>query len=514
MDSLGTHPAHILSRAGSRLSTPSLSQVPNLEDQLMFPRETNVFGGTISIEELLKIFDTEGLRIIPEFGEAALQACANLEYQKVTQEDFLNVMKEYCMAHKHVGTAAAAATGAMPLAGAAAFGLMLALVKVSNAIKDRAQTAKDKVKAAELRARYLRGLATADNLSLEATNIAIVVSELIARGLDDHETMNLSASSNATIQLLREDLLPYLKSLSGREPAMVKINELRQKRWELKQRLIRQYEIVNIHYNRVQQGLLEMKAGLSTYYTRTNRLPAYARECLLEIHLRAWYAMLGYFDPDNTMIEYDDRNVGVAASDKIWRIQNLFEEYTTARLGMLKMRYENKRHVKGISKHEHTVYLSDQGAEGDTMVPKLSMKQLIAQSYISCSEPEGGQIEHFPDGSCEIWNDTMFSGEDRVSGLGRYIDANIRKYVGDQLNVEGPVWTSSLGFVNRMRKAVQPALPDRPALRSSMTIPPDVSFLQRQQSQGYCVSLSDSMKSTTPLPSPLNHVSRINYSNK
>ena len=367
MDDVGMHPAHILSRVDSRLSMTSLSRLPSFGDEVRILQETNIFGGTVSIEELLKIFDNEGLQIIPEFGEAALQACASLEYQKVTQEDFLTVMKEYCTAHKHLGTAAAAATGVMPLAGAAAFGLILALVKVSNAIKDRAQTARNRVKAEELRARYLRGLATADNLSLEATNIAIVVSELIARGLDDYETVNLSASSNATIQLLREDLLPYLKSLNGCDPASVRLHELRQKRWELKQRLIRQYEIVHVHLNRVQQGLAELKAGNTTYYLKTNRLIAYARECLLEIHLRAWYAMLGYFDSENTMIEYDDRNVGAAASDKIWRIQDLFEQYVKARLDMLTMKYENKRDVKGTSKHEHTVYLADHGAEGEVL---------------------------------------------------------------------------------------------------------------------------------------------------
>lgn len=441
---------------------------------------TNFFGGTIDIEELLALFSEAGLRINPEHGEAALQACANLEYSKCTQEEFLNVMKEYCVVHRNVGTLASVAAGAVPVAGAA-FGLILALVKVSNAIKDRAKAAKDKVKAAELKARYLRGLATADNLSVEATNIAIVVQELIARGLDDFETMNLSASSNATIQLLREDVLPYLKSLNPKDPSEVKIVELRQKRWELKQRLIRQYEIVNVHFNRVEQGLAEMASGSTTYYVKTNRLIAYARECLLEIHLRAWYAMMGYFDPENTMIEYDDRNVGIAASERIGRIQDLFEQYTNGRLKLLKMKYESKRDVKGgMTKHEHTVYLADFGAESDSMVPKLSIKSLMAKAYVACSEPEGGGIDHMPDGSCEIWNDTMWSGQDRCSATGRYVDDMIRRYVSDQLKIDGPVWTSSLGFVDRMRKAVQPALPQRPAIRAGVMTPGRVTPLQER----------------------------------
>lgn len=476
-------------------------------------RHTNCFGGSIDIEELLKLFTENGLRINAEHGEAALQACANLEYSKCTQEEFLNVMKEYCSVHKQLGGLAQVAAGAVPVVGAA-FGLMLALVKVSNSIKDRAKEAKDKIQAAELRAQYLRGLATADNLSIEATKIAIVMQELISRGLDDFETMNLNASSNATIQLLREDLLPYLKGLNGKDPSNVKIFELRQKRWELKQRLIRQYEIVNVHVNRVEQGLAEMRAGNTMYYIKTNRLIAYARECLLEIHLRAWYAMMGYFDPENTMIEYDDRNVGIGASEKVARIQELFEQYTQARMGMLHHKYESKRDVRGITKHEHTVFLSDHAAESDVMVPRLSIKSLMSRAYVTCQEPEGGGIDHFPDGSCEIWNDTMFSGEDRCSAIGRYVDKAIKRYVSDQLQVDGPVWTSSLGFVDRMRRAVQPAVPQRPLPRTSVTAPSRVPFLQGPVTtssripmvqggpdetpsrlpafQGYCETLSDS----------------------
>jgi len=440
-------------------------------------RHTNCFGGSIDIDELLRLFTENGLRINAEHGEAALQACANFEYSKCTQEEFLNVMKEYCSVHRQLGGLAQAAAGAIPVVGAA-FGLMLALVKVSNSIKDRAKAAKDKVKAAEMRARYLRGLATADNLSVEATNIAIVMQEVIARSFDDFETTSLSASSNATIQLLREDLLPYLKSLNNKDPSEVRTFELRQKRWELKQRLIRQYEIVNIHFHRVEQGIIEMKADNPTYYMKTNRLVAYAKECLLEIHLRAWYAMMGYFDPENTMIEYDDRNVGIAASEKVARIQDFFEQYTEARVSMLRYKYESKRDVKGILKHEHTVYLSDHGAESDVMVPRLSIKSLMARAYVTCSDPEGGGIEHFPDGSCEIWNDTMFSGEDRCSGIGKYVDNTIKRYVSDQLRVDGLVWVSSLGFVDRMRRAVQPALPQRPMVRTSATAPGRISLKQ------------------------------------
>lgn len=496
------------------------AQASSFHDHPLSP--TNCFGSTIDIDELLALFHENGLQLNAEHGEAALQACANFEYSKCTQEDFLNVMKEYCSVHRQVGSLAHLAAGAVPAVGAA-FGLMLALVKVSNAIKDRARAAREKVKAAELRARYLRGLATADNLSVEATSIAIVMQEIMGRGLDDFETMNLSASSNATIQLLREDLLPYLKSLNGKDPAQVKMFELRQKRWELKQRLVRQYEIVSVHFGRVEQGLVELKAGTPTYYMKTNRLVAYARECLLEIHLRAWYAMMGYFDPDNTMIEYDDRNVGVAANDRIGQIQWLFEQYAEARLGMLKYKYESKKEVKGITKHEHSVFLSDQGADSDAIVPRLSIKSLMARAYVTCREPDGGGIDHFSDGSCEIWNDTVFSGEDRCSVTGKYVDSTIRRYVADQLRVDGPVWQSSLGFVDRMKRAVQPALPQRPGLRASMTAPTGIastcgSITMPSQMRlvhgapdetpsklpafqtGYCQSLPDSEASTNHRP--------------
>lgn len=441
------------------------------------PVSTNCFGGTIDIDELLSLFRQNNLQITSEHGEAALQACANFEYSKCTQEEFLNVMKEYCSVHRQVDSLAAVAAGAVPVVGAA-FGLMLALVKVSNSIKDRAKAAKDKVKAAELRQRYLRGLATADNLSVEATNIAIVMQEIINRGFDDFETMQLSASSAATITLLREDLLPYLKSLNGREPGDVRLFELRQKRWELKQRLVRQYEIVHVHGVRVEQGLEELRNGLPTYYFKTNRLMAYARECLLEIHLRAWYAMLGYFDSDNTMIEHDDRNVEEAASERIRQIQRLFEQYAEARFALLKYKYESKRDVKGPSKHEHTVTLRDDGAESDLIVPKLSIQSLMAKTNINIQEPEGGGIDHFPDGSCEIWNDTVFSGADRCSSLGKYVDSTIKRYVVDQLGVDGPVWTSSLGFVDRIRRAVAPSLPSRPRWGASFTSPATLSSIK------------------------------------
>lgn len=475
---------------------------------------TNCFGGTIDIDELLSLFSENGLQIASEHGEAALQACANLEYSKCTQEEFLNVMKEYCSVHRQLDSLASVAAGAVPVVGAA-FGLMLALVKVSNSIKDRARAAKDRVKAAELRARYLRGLATADNLSVEATNIAIVMQEVISRGFDDFETMQLSSSSGATIQLLREDLLPYLKSLNGKEPGEVKLFELRQKRWELKQRLIRQYEIVHVHHTRVEQGLAEVRSGLPTYYVKTNRLVAYARECLLEIHLRAWYAMMGYFDSDNTMIEHDDRNVERAASERIAQIQHLFEQYAEARFSLLKYTYESKRDVKGPTKHEHTVTLRDDGAESDLIIPKLSIKSLMAKIHISHHEPEGGGIDHFPDGSCEIWNDTVFSGKDRCSSIGKSIDSSVKRYVVDQLRVDGPVWSSSLGFVDRIRRAIAPSLPQRPrwvplttapdrltAARGSISVPSRIPMVQGAPEEhtspmpaaqsGYCYSIPDS----------------------
>lgn len=456
-------------------SLAATAQASDFHSQLHSPISTNCFGGTIDIDELLSLFSSNGLHINPEHGEAALQACANFEYSKCTQEEFLNIMKEYCVVHRNLPSIAHVAVGAVPVIGAG-FGLILALVKVSNAIKDRAKAARERVKTAELKARYLRGLATADNLSIEATNIALVMTEIIARGFDDYETMNLSASSSATVQLLREDLLPYLKSLHNKDPSEVKVFELRNKRWELKQRLIRQYEIVNVHYTRVEQGLAEMKSGREMYYMKTNRLAAYARECLLEIHLRAWYAMLGYFDPENTMIEHDDRNVGIAASEKIAMIQGFFEEYANARLGLLTMKYESKKDLKsGMAKHEHTVYIADHGAESDNMVPRLSIKSLMEKTYVRCEEPEGGGIDHFPDGSCEIWNDTMWSNKDRCSATGRYVHDTVRQYVGDQLKVDGPVWTSTLGFVDRMRRAVQPALPIRPGVRGSITAPARVT---------------------------------------
>lgn len=431
----------------------------------------NCFGGTIDIQELLDLFSQNGLTINAAHGESALSVCANLERSKCTQEEFLNVMKEYCSVHRQIGSVAHHAAGAVPIAGAA-FGLILALVKVSNAIKDRASAARNKIAAAEMRARYLRGLATANNLSVEATSIAVVMHEIIARGLDDFETVQLNASSTATVQLLREDLLPYLKSLSGKSPESVKIAELRGKRWELKQRMIRQFEIVNVHANRVEQGLTEMRSGVPTYYMKTNRLIAYARECLLEIHLRAWYAMMGYFDPDNTQIETDDGNVQQAAAEKIGNIQAMFERYTVARLELLKCKYETKRELKGVAKHEFAMYLSDHGADGDMLVPRLSITQLMVQTNIRCEDPEGGGIDHMPDGSCEIWNDTMFSKQDRCSVTGRFIYDKIISYVRDQLPIDGAVWNTNLSFVNRMRRAVQPALPQRPGvLRTSMTAP-------------------------------------------
>lgn len=431
----------------------------------------NCFGGTIDIEELLALFSQNGLSIDDAHGESALAVCANLERSKCTQEEFLNIMKEYCSVHRQIGSVASHAAGAVPIAGAA-FGLILALVKVSNAIKDRASAARSKIAAEEMRARYLRGLATADNLSVEATSIAVVMHEIIARGLDDFETVQLNASSTATVQLLREDLLPYLKSLSGRSPDAVKMAELRGKRWELKQRMIRQFEIVNVHLNRVEQGLTEMRSGVPTYYMKTNRLIAYARECLLEIHLRAWYAMMGYFDPENTQIEVDDRNVQLAAAEKIGNIQAIFERYAAARLDLLKYKHETKREMRGIAKHEYAVYISDYGADGDVLVPRLSIVQLMQQTNTRCDEPEGGGIDHMPDGSCEIWNDTMFSKQDRCSAMGRFIHEKVVSYVKDQLPIDGTVWNTNLGFVNRMRRAVQPTLPQRPnILRASITAP-------------------------------------------
>ncbi|KAK4929307.1 hypothetical protein LTR66_016173 [Elasticomyces elasticus] len=454
---------------------------------------TNCFGGTIDIDELLALFSLEGLHLKLEHGEAALQACANLEYSKMTQEDFLGVMKDYCTWHKSAGNAAHAVTGAMPAVGAA-FGLILALVKVSNSIKDRAQKAKDKAAATELRTRYLKGLATADGLSLETTKIAVVVQELIARGIDDYETINLNSSSNATIALLKEDLLPFLRKLhlynhdNSAGTALIRLNsqgvdassfnlyELRQKRWELKQRLIRQHEIVNVHYTRVGQGMCELRAGMPTYYMKTNRLVAYARESMLEIHLRAWYTMMGYFDPANSMIETDDRNVITAAHERISTITSTWQEYTRARLELLVLKLQGKKDVKdGSSKHEHSCLIVDQGADGDAFVARLSVKALCERADRWYQDPEGGSVDFNPDGSCEIWNNSFLSKEDRSSGAARHMHDSIRGYVVSQLDIGGPVWLQNLGFVDRMRNVIQPTLPGRRLSRIS-TAPPRLAI--------------------------------------
>lgn len=436
----------------------------------------NCFGGILDVDELLSIFEAEDIQIKDEFGQEALEACARLEHAKITQEEFLDVMKEYCSWTKSAAAALAVSADAVPVLGGM-FGLWKALVKTSNAIKDRSKAAQDKLKIAELQARYLQGLTAADGLAVETTKIAAVVQEMISRGLDDYETISLNAGSNATIQLLREDYLPYMKRLHAGGSSEINLFELKEKRHELKQRLVRQLEIVGVHLNRVEQGLYEMRTGNAMYHLKTNRLPTLARECLLEIHLRAWYTLMGVLDSEKTTTGQDEYNVGAAAKQRVRKIRGLFENYTTTRLHLLHSRHLSKHKVRGSSKHDHAFYITDHGVQHDTLLPKLDIEHFVSRSFPQVDPPEGGSIDFHPDGSCEIWNDTMFSKEDRSSVLGRTIERAMRDHVSNLLKAHGPVWVANFGFIDKLEPRYQiteVASPgdDRPPLPARRTQTP------------------------------------------
>lgn len=443
----------------------------------------NCFGGILDVDELLSIFANEDLQIKDEYGQEALEACAQLERAKITQEEFLDVMKEYCSWTKSAAVAVAVSADVIPVIGGM-FGLWKALVKTSNAIKDRSKAAQDKVKIAELQARYLRGLSAADGLAIETTKIAAVVQEMISRGFDDYETVSLNASSSATIQLLREEYLPYMRRLYVNNSSRVNTLELREKRHELKSRLIRQYEIVSVHLNRVEQGLLEMRAGNAMYFLKTNRLPTLAREYLLEVHLRAWYTLMGLLQAENTMDDQDEYNVATAVCERVSKIQALFENYAKTRLCLLRTRYDSKHQGRGSSKRDYVVWITDHGAQHDTLLPKLDLELFVLSTFPQMRPPEGGSIDFHPDGSCEIWNNTIFSREDRSSVLGQGIDRAIRDHISKQLQLYGPVWNLNLGFIDKLQPRSQTieassASDDRPPL-PARRVPLQVEHGMRQ----------------------------------
>ena len=78
----------------------------------------------------------------------------------------------------------------------------------------------------------------------------------------------------------------------------------------------------------------------STYYIKTNHLERYAAACVQETLLRAYYAILGIFDPDDFMVNNNWDSLVKTASERCQSIADMFSSYAKGRLALLTTRSE------------------------------------------------------------------------------------------------------------------------------------------------------------------------------
>jgi hypothetical protein len=70
---------------------------------------------------------------------------------------------------------------------------------------------------------------------------------------------------------------------------------------------------------------LILKQG-GIYHIYTNNLPCYAAAYALESLLRAYYALLGSFDPEDVMIDNDWKNLQITAEGRAQTLVEIFSE--------------------------------------------------------------------------------------------------------------------------------------------------------------------------------------------
>jgi hypothetical protein len=204
-------------------------------------------------------------------------------------------------------------------------GVILDLVEMYQEVQAKERAAREQVRAANLRERYLSGFQTAKGLEVESVKIVVATKEVVENEFDDHELVHLQADSLSIRDFLREETFPFMQEVTRRGVDDVPVQLIRRKRAELKEKLEIQRRNVKIHFQRIESGIEDMRK--ETYHVKTNHLPRYAAASALEIVLRVYYVLLGQFDPEDIMVDVERIRVLNEVDERIDSIKTLFKRY-------------------------------------------------------------------------------------------------------------------------------------------------------------------------------------------
>jgi hypothetical protein len=277
-------------------------------------------SGSEANDAVLSAVANKGWVVQSDRKQELFLTASQLQGGEITEKDFYNLAKIFC-------TLASMPPG---------FG---AFCSYNETIADIEAKIKDKALTNLISSRYLSGLETARDLAPESIRIATVVKEVVEDGFDDHEVTYLQADSMIARDFLREDIAPFMEFLEKGASETFPLDLLRRKRAELKTKLEIQKRNVQVHMQRSQKGIALIKEG-DLYHIYTNHLPRYAAACALESLLRAYYALLGSFDPEDVMVDNDWQNLLKLTEGRAQSVVDLYDQYVQGRRGLLTTRFE------------------------------------------------------------------------------------------------------------------------------------------------------------------------------
>lgn len=280
---------------------------------------TKVSSRTPDDDEFIRrILEQNGIQVDAQIESELFRSCAELQAGKLSSKDFCDLAKTW-----------------LELGGLKKLHPFLDFM---GAITDAAEKIQAQEEANELSSRYLSTLETARGLAPESVKVVVAVKEVVETGFDDHEVTYLSADSLVVRSFIQDEIAPFFTKLQTIAPDDAPMGLIRRKRQEVKEKLEMQLKNVNIHLQRAEAGINLMHKA--TYYIKSNHLPRYAAASALEVVLRAYYVLLGSFDPEDIMIEQDWENLQKSARERCQNVYDMYLRYSKERISLVTTKYE------------------------------------------------------------------------------------------------------------------------------------------------------------------------------
>lgn len=281
---------------------------------------------------IVQLFAEQSLVVEDAHKQDLFLTSFELQNGKKTKKEFCDLVKCWT---KLAGTL----TPGVPMAGShinvvntvsAAAELMSAIEEVATKIKDRAE-------ADLLSKRYLEGLETARGLAPESVRIVTAIQEVIEDTVDDHEVTFLRAKTLSIRDFLVEDVLPFFNHLVSQPVGTVPKSFIQEMRRKIDGRKEQEKESAYVHLQRAEKGLTQMEGN---YHIYTNHIPRYAAACAVEVLLRAYHVLLGFFDPEDPLMENHRDNLYDVAVQRSQKIFQLYKEYMKERASIMTYKFE------------------------------------------------------------------------------------------------------------------------------------------------------------------------------